>query len=118
MTKINIDFQDISASEAEKRKIAEFKDMHEQSSPLETFKAIFFPTLALILAGSGIVLILFAIDPPYNFPEKTVQAIDDLPWTTNLIIALLALAFILWYRIHRSAKNSQLLDRQAKQQRG
>lgn len=115
--KPNISFDDISASEAEKRKIAEFKDEHEKSSPLETFKAIFFPTIALILAVTGIVLIIRAIDPPASFPEKTIQAIDDLPWTTNLIIALAALAFILWYRIHRSAKKSKSFEASAKQER-
>lgn len=97
---------DISASEAEKRTLAKFRELHEKDDPRETFKLWFFMSLSLILAITGIVIILKAVDPDYNFSEKAIHYLNDLStgaWTVIVLIALVVILAI--YKIVKARKH-------------
>lgn len=102
--KPSIEFEDISHSEAEKRVLKKFRELHEKDDrALRNFNIVVIGLIAFasIVCGSAIAIM---ISENMRYVRKAIYWLDDLPWTANLFLLLPCLAFTIWFMLNRQAK--------------
>lgn len=106
--KPEINFENVAQQLYEEKKLKDFKknnpDYRDAAFTGFNIAVIFTILITSIVVGSSLAIII--TENKANI-QKALYWIDSLPWTANLFILLPCLAFVIWWKIHRSAVKSR-----------